>query len=90
MRTRTKLHIPGVSFQLGSLVKDELTGFEGIVTHHVRHITGCDTVWIKSRTELNKDTQEPLERHFDVLRLALLEINPMGITGFPEDVPPAG
>ena len=29
--------------QLGKKARDKLTGFEGIITGHARHISGCDT-----------------------------------------------
>ncbi len=90
MRTRTKLHISGVGFKIGDLVKDELTGFEGIVTCHSRHITGCDTVWLTSQTAKNPEAKDPMERNFDVNRIKLIESNPLNIQGFPEDVEPAG
>jgi len=90
MRTRTKLHIPGSPVNLGDLAKDELTGFEGIVTTHQRHLTGCDTVWLTSQDLVEKDTQKPEEKSFDVLRLELVESNPLNVEGFPEDIPPAG
>jgi hypothetical protein len=88
MRTRTKLHIPGAAFRLGDLVKDELTGFEGIATTHQRHLTGCDGVWITSQTVVHEG--KSVERCFDVLRVQLVESNPLKIEGFPDDVPAAG
>lgn len=90
MRTRTKLHIPGTDISLGDLAKDELTGFEGIATAHIRNLTGCDTVWLTSRTLTQKDSVMPEERCFDVMRLVLVETNPMEIKGFPDDVPASG
>ena len=88
MRTRTKLHIPGSPVNMGDLAKDELSGFEGIVVTHLRHLTGCDTIWLSSQTETHEG--KPVERHFDVLRLELLESNPMNIKGFPEQAEPTG
>ena len=31
---------------LGKRAKDRITGFEGVVTGHAKHLTGCDTVCI--------------------------------------------
>ena len=88
MRTKTKLHIPGSPVNMGDLAKDEVTGFKGLVTAHVRHLTGCDTVWLTSQTE-TKDGNA-VEQCYDVLRLELLESNPMEIKGFPKQAEPAG
>ena len=90
MRTRSKLHIPGTDIKLGDLVKDELSNYVGIVTCHARHLTGCDTLGVTSRDKVQKDTLTPEERWFDVMRLVLVEENPMGVTGFPENAEPAG
>ncbi len=88
MRTRTNLHIPGASVRIGDLVEDELTGFEGILTCHSRHLTGCDTAWVTSQTETHDG--HAIERVFDIMRLVILKRNPLKIKGFPEDVEPAG
>lgn len=90
MRTRTKLHISGAPFNIGDLVKCELTGFTGIVTTHSRHLTGCDTVWVTHRTKTKHEADEPVQLHFDVLELELIASNPMKVEGFPEHVEPAG
>ncbi|MEE9393730.1 MAG: hypothetical protein V3W41_14600 [Planctomycetota bacterium] len=88
MYTRTKLHIPGSELQIGDLAKDEITGFEGIVTTHSRHLTGCDTIWLASQTEVHDGRS--VDRCFDILRLELVQSNPMDVKGFPENVEPAG
>lgn len=90
MVTRTKLHIPGVTVDIGDLVKDEITGFQGILVSHIRHLTGCDTGWVISRLQRKKDSEEPQQRHFDLLELVVVERNPMKVVGFPDDVPAAG
>lgn len=88
MRTRTKLHIPGAEFKIADLVEDEISGFRGIVITHTRHLTGCDGMWVKSRDLLHEG--KPVERYFDVHQLKLIESNPMGVEGFPDDVPASG
>ncbi len=88
MYTRTKLHIPGSELQIGDLAKDSITGFEGIVTTHSRHLTGCDTLWLTSRTETHDG--QGVARAFDILSLELVDSNPMDVKGFPENVEPAG
>lgn len=32
---------------LGDKVRDKVTGFEGIVTTHAKHLTGCDRLWVE-------------------------------------------
>lgn len=89
MKTQTKLHIPGAPFKMGDLVRAPLSGFQGIVSTHTRHLTGCDRVGVISRSK-TKDDGQPQYLGFDVLELELVESNPMNIEGFPDDVPAAG
>lgn len=35
--------------ELGDRVIDKVSGFEGIVTAHSRHIAGCDRLWVEPR-----------------------------------------
>lgn len=88
MNTKTKLRIPGFDVSIGDLVEDELTGFRGILTTHIRHLTGCDTAWVLS--DDNKWKKDDRERHYDLPRLTLIEKNPKGIIETPTEVPPAG
>ncbi len=34
---------------LGDLVCDRVTGFQGIVTTHAKHLTGCDRLWVEPK-----------------------------------------
>ncbi len=34
---------------LGDKVQHKVTGFEGIVTPHAKHLTGCDRLWVEPR-----------------------------------------
>ncbi len=90
MRTRTKLHIPGFDVRIGDLVKDELSGFVGIVSCHTRNLTGCDTSWVISRDKFKKDSTDPEAHCFDLMGLVLVERNPMNVNGFPDEVPASG
>lgn len=90
MRTLNRLAIPGVAFNLGDSVRDELTGFEGMVYTHLRHITGCDTVWVRSATEKKNAEGKLLEECFDVIRLELVTVNPKNIQSMPAHVEPVG
>lgn len=38
-------------FQLGVTVRDRITGFTGVVTGHVRYITGCHQVLVAPPTK---------------------------------------
>lgn len=38
-------------FQLGVKVTDRITGFSGVVTGHVRYITGCNQVLVVPRVK---------------------------------------
>ncbi len=87
--TRTDFRIPNSALMIGDLCRDDLTGFEGVLTSHVRHLTGCDTCWLTSRTEQHEG--QPVQRHFDIGRLTLVEANPLGLKRTPgADVPAAG
>lgn len=35
--------------ELGDRVRDKITGFEGIVTTHATHLTGCDRLWVSPK-----------------------------------------
>lgn len=37
--------------KLGVKAKDKVTGFEGIVIGHARHLTGCDTYGLKAKAK---------------------------------------
>lgn len=69
--------------KLGDLAKDKLTGFEGVVTTVQRHLTGCNTMWLTSRT-LTTPEGKAIERAFDVLRLELIESQVVSIPRLPE------
>ena len=58
-------------FRLGQKVCDRVTGFTGIVTAHIRHITGCDTYALQP--PVNKDGVVPEARSFDQTRLVLVD-----------------
>lgn len=87
--TRTNFRIPNSTLMIGDLCRDEITGFVGILTTHCRHLTGCDTCWLTSRTETHE--AKPVQLHFDIGSLTLVEANPLGLRRVPsDDVPAAG
>jgi hypothetical protein len=87
MQTNVELTIPGTHVRLGDRARDPISGFEGIVTTWSRHLTGCNTIWL---TGLRGDDGNHRECCVDVLRIELLESNPLKATPIPSDVPPAG
>jgi hypothetical protein len=54
------------TIKLGSKVRDKITGFEGIVTSHVRYLTGCDQHGV---TPEAKDGKIQESEYFDYKRL---------------------
>ena len=87
MKTNINLSIPGTHVRLGDRAKDLVTGFEGIVTSHSRHLTGCDSVWL---TAPMGDDGKRREVFVHVMQLELVESNPLNATPLPRDVPPSG
>lgn len=67
-------------FELGTRVKDIITGMSGVVMARSNFITGCDQYGI-SPTKLNKDEKRPDWEYFDENRLV---VNGKGIK-LPED-----
>jgi hypothetical protein len=80
--------------QLGDLVKDEITGFEGIVTGKHKWIHGCKRYSVQPRN-LDKDNKPIAAQSFDEPQLILLtkraelkqSVRTTGMTGGPRDEP---
>jgi len=87
MLVNTNLHIPGTNVKLGDRARDRITGFEGIVTTHVRYLTGCDAVWL--RASANEDGKAR-EQWAHVPVLELVDDNPLEVKSMPKDVPASG
>lgn len=60
-----------MNIELGMVAKDRITGFEGVVTGHCRHLTGCDTYGLAAQ-EL-KDGKTVDVHWFDVNRLEIID-----------------
>lgn len=59
-------------FNLGDKVKDQITGFAGIVTCRSQWLNGCNTYGLQ--TEKLKDGEVPQDRqHFDAPQLKLVK-----------------
>lgn len=54
---------------MGDEVRDEVTGFGGVVTGYARYLTGCAQVLVQPKVKEGGDWQEG--RWFDVDRLTL-------------------
>lgn len=66
---------------LGDIVKDEITGFAGIVTGHARYITGCDQYLIQLIQPKVKDGAYVESRWCDDNRLVVVETKAVEIKG---------
>jgi hypothetical protein len=74
---------------MGSVVKDVVTGFEGIISAYTFHLTGCDVVAIKKR-ELDKDGKVPEPLWVDIHRVEVLGPPPAEIAKIIEGQTPHG
>lgn len=71
--------------ELGTIVKDQITGFEGVAVSRTEYLYGCIQVGVQPST-LNPKTHEPAEVvYFDEQRL---DIECGAPVGGPGDVPP--
>jgi hypothetical protein len=57
--------------KLGAKAKDKITGFEGIITARIEHITGCDTYWL-TPDQLDKEGKKREAADFDEGRLEII------------------
>ena len=58
-----------MEINLGQKVKDQITGFEGIATSHVKYLTGCDQFGV---TPPVKDGKIEGTEYFDFKRLVVI------------------
>jgi hypothetical protein len=58
-------------FRIGQRLRDKVTGFEGIVTAYIQHITGCDTYALTPPVDKDGKTRD--SNSFDDSRLVLLD-----------------
>lgn len=69
-------------------MRDCVTGFEGIASSYIRHLTGCDTVYVEGAAR--GDEQKSPSRYLDVRCVEVVEVNAVKATPMPADVPAAG
>lgn len=61
-------------FELGAEVKDKINKkFKGIITARAEYLYGCIKYLIESQTEINSQTQEPVEWWLDEGRIKRTE-----------------
>jgi hypothetical protein len=63
--------------ELGSVVTDSVTGFEGIVTARAEYVTGCNQLLVQPRVKKNGDFVE--SRWFDEPRCVVKGKRMLGI-----------
>ena len=59
-----------MSDYLGKLVKDKITGFEGIITSKHIYLTGCNQYGIQPM--IDKDGKVPQKEYFDEGRIMII------------------
>jgi len=59
-------------FDVGSTVKDTITGFEGVVMARIQWLNNCNTYRVQPR-DLDKDGKVQDVQHFDEPQLALVK-----------------
>jgi len=57
---------------LGSTVRDKITGFKGIVTSRAVHMNGCDRYWVQPPVDKTGKTVDGA--WFDVVTLETLKV----------------
>lgn len=65
-----------VDIKLGSVVKDVISGFEGVVTGRAHFLTGCDQVLLTPQS-LDKDGKRQLGEWLDIQRCELVPGKPV-------------
>lgn len=58
-------------YLMGAILKDIITGFEGVVIYRVEHITGCDNYGLQP-PGLDKDGNPRESKQFDETRLTVV------------------
>lgn len=63
---------------LGAKYCDEITGFEGIATGHVKYLTGCNQVLLRPRCLDGEESKYPEAQWIDEQRLVqITKFNPI-------------
>jgi hypothetical protein len=54
---------------LGDEVRHKVTGFQGIVTSHAKHLSGCDRLWIEPKVDANGKPMDGQWADIDMLEI---------------------
>ncbi len=76
--------------QLGSKIRDRITGFEGVVTGRVEYLTGCNQVLVAPRVKADGGHLDSCwfdEQRCDVLPDAPVKLNNGQAPGFDRAAP---
>jgi len=65
--------------ELGKKARDKITGFEGIITGHCKHLYGCDTYCLVPTVDKDGKTQDA--HWFDEGRIEIIDegVNPESV-----------
>ena len=78
--------------ELGKVAKDQITGFQGIITGRAQYLTGCNTYGLLPQ-KLNKEGKIQEADWFDEVRIKIVKDGPLHSnnesrdTGGPVDIP---
>ena len=54
---------------LGDRVRDKISGFEGIITSHAQHLTGCDRFWVAPKVGADNKPTDGIWVDVDMLEI---------------------
>lgn len=74
---------------LGVLAKDEISGFEGVVTGRAEYLYGCVQVHLTPRG-CNNEGQPIDAKWFDEPQAIIVDGNPLGLAQLPDPDPTGG
>ena len=75
-------------FELGKTAKDVITGFSGVITGHVRYLTGCDQYLLQPK--MAEKGKRPAAEWFDETRLVKVNNKKKVTLPRPRDIAPPG
>jgi hypothetical protein len=79
-----------MELQLGSTVKDRITGFRGIVTGYVTYISGCNQCLVVPPVDKEgkkRDGEWIDEQRLEVQRAKIIRLDNHAGTGFDQEAP---
>lgn len=55
--------------ELGDRVRDKISGFEGVITTHAKHLTGCDRMWVAPKVDRDGKMIDGMWVDIDMLQI---------------------